>query len=131
MPTLDDCLSLISSAKASTREPESAYALRTRLKRTLLGAGQLAAEYAGVVGPLMPEDVQRVHIENQTLSEILSVCVSLLGKTRALCQPSEALDSRWRLGWVGVCQDLDLLEKQLLSLKSPKGLALNATGPSI
>jgi|GEM_PF-1747571 len=122
MPTLDDCLVLISCAKASAKEPESAYALRTRLKRTLLSTGQMAAECAGIAEPLMPEDVQRMHIENPKLSEILRICVSLLGKSRALCQPSEALDSRWRLGWVGVCQDLDLLEIQLLSLKGPNSL---------
>lgn len=129
MPTLDDCLALISCARASAKEPESAYALRTRLKRTLLSAGQLVAEYAGVAGPLMPEDVQQVHIENQELSEILTICASLLGTSRALCQPSEALDSRWRSGWIAVCQDLDLLEQRLLSLRTSQRLGLNTTTP--
>lgn len=116
MPTLHDCLGLIASAKASAREPESAYVLRTRLKRSLLGAGQLAAAYAGVAGPLMPEDVERMRVDDPASSEILRICASLLGKTRSLCQPSEALDSRWRSGWAAVCEDLDLLERTLLSL---------------
>lgn len=121
MPTLDDCLGLIASAKASAREPESAYVLRTRLKRTLLGVGQLAAEYAGVAGPLMPDDIQRISTKHPLSSKILRTCVSLLGKTRALCQPSEALDSRWRSGWQAVCEDLDMLEHTLMSLKSQTG----------
>lgn len=120
MPTLHDCLDLIASAKASARDPESAYVLRTRLKRSLLGAGQLAAEYAGVIGPLMPEDIERIKVDCPASSEILRVCASLFGKTRTLCQPSEALDSRWRSGWTAVRQDLDLLEQSLLSLKTER-----------
>jgi hypothetical protein len=118
MPTLDDCLGLIASAKASAREPESAYVLRTRLKRTLLSVGQLAAEYAGVAAPLMPDDIERISTEHPLSSKVLRTCASLLGKTRALCQPSEALDSRWRSGWQAVCEDLDVLECTLMSLKT-------------
>lgn len=125
MPTLDDCLHLIASARVAAREPESAYVLRTRLKRTLLAVGQLASECAGVGGPLMPEDVERMSIDSPAFSEILSVCASLLAKTRVLCQPSEALDSRWRMGWIVVSQDLDFLESRLLSLeRHTKGSAL-------
>jgi hypothetical protein len=116
MPTLLSCLQLIESARASAREPESAYVLRTRLKRSLLGVGQLAAKRAGVAGPVMPEDIGRMSLRDPASSHVLSICVSLLAKTRSLCQPSEALDSRWRLGWVAVHEDLDRLERSLLSL---------------
>ncbi len=116
MPTLHSCLRLIESAKASAMEPESAYVLRTRLKRSLLGASQLAARRAGVAGPVMPEDIERIDLGSPECSEVLRVCVSLLAKTRSLCQPSEALDSRWRSGWSDVCRDLELLEHALLSL---------------
>jgi hypothetical protein len=121
MPTLRNCLRLIGSAKASAREPESAYVLRTRLKRSLLGASQLAATCAGVAGPLMPEDIDRMSLRDPASSEVLRVCVSLLSKTRSLCQPSEALDARWRSGWAAVHQDLDLLERTLLSLGADRG----------
>lgn len=117
MTTLRDCLRLIASAKASAKEPESAYVLRTRLKRSLLSAGQLAATRAGVAAPLMPEDIERISLNDWASSEILKICASLLAKTRSLCQPSEALDSRWRSGWATVCQELDSLERALLSLR--------------
>jgi hypothetical protein len=116
MPTLHDCLQLIESARASASEPGSAYVLRTRLKRSLLGASQLAALYAGAVPPLMPNDINRLVVRDPVSSEVLRNCVSLLANTRSLCQPSEALDDRWRAGWVTVCQDLDRLEKSLLTL---------------
>lgn len=118
MPTPNECLDLVKAAKASAEDPETAYVLRTRLKRSLLAAGQLAAELAGVQGPLMPEDIGRLIIKDQRSSEIVKICSSLIGKTRSLCQPSEALDSRWRSGWTAVHQDLHLLEKALLTLAS-------------
>lgn len=118
MPTLQNCLRLIAEAKASARAPESAYVLRARLKRSLLGASQLAAVYAGVTEPSMPEDIERLSPQEPAAAEILRICVSLLAGTRSLCQPSEALDSRWRSGWADMCQNLDLLEHTLLSLRT-------------
>ena len=113
MTTLHDCLGLIASTRAATTQPESAYAARARLKRSVLGAGQLAAARAGVAGPMMPEDIVRMRVQDPELAEILQVCSSLLAKARSLCQPSEALDTRWRLGWSAVCDDLELLERLL------------------
>lgn len=113
MPTLHDCLRLIASTRAVAEDPESAYASRARLKRSLLSAGQLAAARAGVPGPMMPEDIVSMHVQDPVSSEILHICVALLSKARSLCQPSEALDSRWRSGWTAVCDDLELLERSL------------------
>ena len=115
MPTLHDCLRLIASTKASVKDPELAYASRARLKRSVLRVCQLAAVRAGVLGPMMPEDITRMRLQDPVLAEILQICTSLLSKARSLCQPSEALDSRWRSGWSAVCDDLELLE---LSLKA-------------
>ena len=117
-PTLRNCLRLIDSAKASARDPESAYVLRTRLKRSILAVSQLAATRVGIAGPLMPEDIAHINLKDPASSEVLRICIALLIKTRTLCQPSEALESRWRSGWVSVCQDLDLLERTLLSLET-------------
>ena len=113
MPMLHDCLRLIASSKASAKDPESAYASRARLKRSVLSVGQLAAARAGVPGPMMPEDIVRMRLQDPVSTEILKICVSLLSKARSLCQPSEALDSRWRSGWSAVCDDLELLERSL------------------
>ena len=113
MPMLHDCLRLIASSKASAKDPESAYASRARLKRSVLSVGQLAAARAGVPSPMMPEDIARMRLQDPVSTEILKICVSLLSKARSLCQPSEALDSRWRSGWSAVCEDLELLERSL------------------
>lgn len=117
MTTIADCLQLVRSAKASAQDPESAYVLRTRLKRSLLGVSQLTADYAGITGPLMPDDIDRMRrSENPIAAQILQVAVSLLAKTRKLCQPSEALDWRWRTAWPAVEDDLIRLELLLESL---------------
>ena len=117
MPTLNSCLRMIYLARAAAQEPESAYVLRTRLKRSVLSAGQLAAAYAGIDEPVMPEDISHVDGVAPECSDVLRLCLSLLSKARTLCQPSEALDSRWRSGWSDVRNDLDALERALLSLE--------------
>ena len=62
---------------------------------------------------MMPEDIVGMRVQDPVSTEILQACTSLLAKARSLCQPSEALDSRWRLGWSAVCDDLELLERLL------------------
>ena len=120
MPTLRDCLHLIAVAKSSTADPESAYALRARLKRSLLAVGQLVSARIGVRAPLMPDDVARVPSGDASSAEALRICVSLLAKTRKLCQPSEALDSRWRSGCAEVQLELDSLERALRALQADR-----------
>lgn len=113
MPMLHNCLCLIAYSKASAKDPESAYASRARLKRSVLSVGQLVAAREGVPDPIMPEDIAYMRLQDPVSTEILKICVSLLSKARSLCQPSEALDSRWRSGWSAVCDDLELLERSL------------------
>ena len=120
MPTLPECLSLIESVKKSAADPESAYVIRTRLKRALLGAAHMAAEREGIRVPLMPEDINRLSATSKESAEILRLCVSLLVKTRSLCQPSEALDSRWKSGWEAMRGDLESLERALTSAREPE-----------
>lgn len=115
MPTLNDCLRLIRLTKESSTDPDSAYASRTRLKRSVVSVGQLAAARVGIPGPVMPEDVKELHVKDPVCAEILHICISLMSKAQTLCQPSEALDSRWRSGWNAVCSDLDVLERALIS----------------
>ena len=61
----------------------------------------------------MPEDIAHMRLQDPVAAEVLQICISLLSKARSLCQPSEALDSRWRSGWNSVCGDLELLERSL------------------
>lgn len=117
MPTLRDCLRLLDEVRAAARDPESAYVVRTRLKRSLLAIAQLVAAQAGTTLPSMPDDIQGLRIDNPKGAELLRLCESVLVRTRSLCQPSEALDSRWRVGWLSVNEDLQRLE---VALRMPK-----------
>lgn len=117
MPQLHECLRLIALARESSREPESAYVLRARLKRSIVGAAQLAAARAGGSGPSMPSDIIEMRSHDSASAEILRLCDTLLANTRGLCQPSEALDARWRLGWSVIQGDLDRLERRLRALE--------------
>lgn len=123
MPTPRDCLDLVADARASAVDPESAYVLRTRLKRSVMGVAQLAAARAGVPGPLMPDDIHRLTVDDPASAELVRLSASLLVKTRSLCQPSEALDSRWRSGWSTVRQDLERLEQALEAMSDEAGSA--------
>ena len=118
MPTLGDCLHLIAAAQSSAADPESAYALRARLKRCLLAAGQMVAARIGARPPLMPDDLSCIPLDDASSAEALRVCMSLLAKARMLCQPSEALDSRWRSGCAEVQHELDSLERTLRGLQA-------------
>jgi len=118
MPTLSDCLELVASARKSARDPESAYVLRTRLNRSLLAVARLAASQAGVARPIMPDDIATLAAEDPWASQTLRICASLVAKTHSLCQPSEALDSRWRSGWPAIDDDLRLLEVSLQAMEA-------------
>ena len=115
MPTLNDCLRLIRLTKESSTDLDSAYASRTRLKRSVVSVGQLAAARVGIPGPVMPEDVNDLQVKDPVCAEILHICTSLMSKAKTLCQPSEALDTRWRSGWNAVCYELDVLERALIA----------------
>src|SRR5688572_2920236 len=98
MPTQTECLRLTAIAKASAADPETAYVLRTRLKRVIMAAAELACAHVGVQEPVMPEDIHQIRIAEPKWADIVRLCSALLLKTRTLCQPSEALDSRWKAG---------------------------------
>ena len=116
MPTPHECLRMIAAAKACASDPESAYVLRTRLKRSLIATAQVVALRAGVSESIMPEDIARMKVEDSGSAAVLERCATLLLKTHSLCQPSEALDLRWRTGWAAVQADLSLLEEALKPL---------------
>ena len=113
-----DCLSLIAKVRSNVAEPESAYLLRTRIKRTILSAARLAAEQLGTEAPLLPEAVESPPLSSGKPGAVLTSCNRLIARTRQLCQPSEALDSRWRQGWHEVLEELATLEKSLTDMPS-------------
>lgn len=118
MHSKEDCLKLIAKVKANIAEPESAYLLRTRIKRSILSATRLAAEELGIEVPVLPEATDLGILSAGKAGEVLASCNRLIAGTRQLCQPSEALDSRWRQGWHEVLEELATLEKSLTEMPS-------------
>ena len=118
MHSKEDCLSLIAKVRSNVAEPESAYLLRTRVKRSILSAARLAAEHLGAELPLLPEAMESPATSAGNPGVVLASCNRLIVRTRELCQPSEALDSRWRQGWQEVLEELDTLEGALAEMSS-------------
>jgi hypothetical protein len=114
MHSKKECLQLIKAVQDVADDPESAYLLRTRLKRVLLSVSRLAAYHSGIKQPelpgMMPLPTEATHRSHK----LIDTCNHLFAKTRKLCQPSEALDTRWNYGWVSVLRDLKILEQQLI-----------------
>ncbi len=113
-----DCLSLIAKVRSDVAEPESAYLLRTRIKRSILSAARLAAEQLGTEAPVLPEAIDSPIVSAGKPGAVLASCNRLIARTRGLCQPSEALDSRWRQGWHEVLDELATLERTLTEMPS-------------
>jgi hypothetical protein len=120
MHSKEDCLRLIEKVRSDFGRPESAYLLRTRIKRSVLSATRLAAEQLGTEMPVLPEPTDTDSRLNSAgkAGAVLASCNRLIASTRQLCQPSEALDSRWRQGWNEVLNELATLERSLTEMPS-------------
>lgn len=114
MHTKNECLQLIKSVRDIASDPYSAYLLRTRVKRALLSISRLAAYHAGVETPMLPGTMSLPDQAPLRSRNLISSCNYLLSSTRKLCQPSEALDTRWNEGWATVIEELTHIEKQLM-----------------
>jgi hypothetical protein len=116
MPTKLECLDLIRAARASAADPESAYVLRHRLLRIVLAAGSLVADRAGCPAPATPQEIEGLAVEHALGAAVVSAANGVMSMTRQLCQPSEALDDRWRSGWAAMVPALDALEASVSRL---------------
>ena len=114
MHTKKECLELIKAVRDIASDPDSAYLLRTRVKRALLSIGRLAAYHAGVEAPRLPGTMSLPDQAPLRSRNLIVSCNCLLSSTMKLCQPSEALDTRWNEGWASVIAELAHIEKQLM-----------------
>ena len=114
MHTKKECLQLIKAVRDIASDPDSAYLLRTRVKRTLLSISRLAAYHASVEMPMLPETMSLPVQAPLSSRNLIASCNGLLSSARKLCQPSEALDTRWNEGWATVIAELAHIEKQLM-----------------
>ena len=115
MHTNYQTLKLIAEVK-NTIDPESAYLLRSRLARVALSAARSAARRAGSDVPVLPNHVRPTSNAETPAERVLGAAQRVIETTRTLCQPSEALDSRWQEGWAEALDELASLEAAVLDL---------------
>lgn len=114
MTSRKECLALIAQTLNSAPNPESAYVLRARLHRSLLLIGRWAAGELNCELPVFPDDLKRLSVNDTEASRIVMLCNDVLAQSKTLCQPSEALEDRWKNGWNKVAVNLMALERALL-----------------
>jgi hypothetical protein len=122
------CLKQLEAVRQAADDTDAAYLMRTRLRRALLTTARHVAEVDGAYAPEMP-GIYEVRPDMSTLSiELVETCNRIYADSEALCQPSEALDMRWKNGWRAIQSDLAKLEA-LLRLEDAQerpGLAMSS-----
>jgi hypothetical protein len=96
MTTQEYCRKLLDEVERAGRDPELAYLVRTRLRRAVVA---LERGRCGGTGGLLAH----------APSEVRHRVSSLGARVTSLCQPSEALDVRWKREWGSVLGDVEHL----------------------
>jgi len=111
MVTREQCIRQLEAAAAAAQDPQSAYQVRTRLKRALLSTVRRVAQLHGLEEPALPGIYTLSPSSAATSSsrKVLELCNELHAQVARLCQPSEALDTRWTDGWQDTVKGLDRL----------------------
>src|SRR6266550_2498767 len=102
MDTTLKFLSTLESVHQAADRPETAYLIRTRLKRTLLDCTRMAASSCGLPAPDMLLPWQPPITCAPLLASIAKKCDQIRTESVHLCQPSEALDIRWQESWASL-----------------------------
>jgi hypothetical protein len=97
----------------SAGDTEAAYLVRTRLRRVLLSAVRHVAELEGASAPELPGCFVLPPDCTARSQALIEICNRLYRDSEVLCQPSEALDVRWRDGWQALSVDLARLRALL------------------
>jgi hypothetical protein len=107
------CHARIEQVRALAREPDLAYAARTRLQRAVLACIRLAAREKGLPEPEYPGRYEVDGSDRVELQAFCRTCNLILDRSKFVGQPSEPLDDRWRDAWGEVLELLDELEARL------------------
>jgi len=97
MTTQHYCLKLLDEVEAAGRDARLAYLVRTRLRRALVGLERGRRDQSAG-GMLVDAPAELQHLAKDLAARVVS-----------LCQPSEALDVRWKREWSGVLLDVRYL----------------------
>jgi hypothetical protein len=118
MGTIEDCRRQVDQVRRASVSTEAAYLARTRLKRTVLSCSRLISRRCGLPQPTLPGFLSVPSDSSHRVHKIADCCNRLVESAGVLCQPSEPLDSRWRIGWDGIRKDLDELDNLLATEES-------------
>jgi hypothetical protein len=89
---------LLEAVEDAGRDPDLAYLARTRLRRALVALERGRVDAPGGLVVDAP-------------CEIRELVSDLAMKVVSLCQPSEALDVRWKRDWTSVMDDVGRLRR--------------------
>ena len=118
MITIEHCLQEIAKVRDVAHGIETAYVARSRIGRLTLALARIVTKQAGMCIPDRPGPIVVPDHVPHTVLELANICNNLLETSRALCQPSEPLDNRWREGWSTLLNQLDELEIALRNMGS-------------
>src|SRR5262245_15459141 len=81
MRTKAECLRLIEMVREAGHDPESAYLVRTRFRRALLGSARFATVVAGANGPDFPGSYAIPEGASPGTAKVLSLCSHINERT--------------------------------------------------
>lgn len=109
------CIDLIAQVLADATTDETAYVLRTRLRRTIIAAVGAVGREAGITVGDLP-CAQDLEGSTHPLAATTRPLIATLEELSAqVLQPSEALDGRWRRDWQSIAAYLRQLQDALLA----------------
>jgi hypothetical protein len=103
----------LQALRIAAEDLQSAYLVRTRLRRALLSVARDLARRESLPEPDMPGVyVIPDHASPQAL-RLAELITDIYQASDRMCQPSESLDARWRADWAELSEKLDELERVL------------------
>ncbi len=116
MSTRAECLRLVQMVREAGDDPESAYLVRTRLRRALLASARFASLASEFSVPALPGDYSIPRDASPAAAKVIHLCSQIHARTLRLCQPSEAFDARWKRDWGKHLMDLKRLEEAVSTM---------------
>jgi hypothetical protein len=107
------CLERIAAVRSSASDPETAYLIRLRIKRAILTCQRAIAKECGVAAPVHPGYLLLGDRGSVHQQKVAALSNEVFGQAEKLCQPSEALDARWKAGWSSLSETLEALEQAI------------------
>lgn len=99
--------------QTAAQDLESAYLVRTRLRRALLNVAREVAHREGLPEPEMPGVFVVPDDASPEARRLAALVTDIYQASDRMCQPSESLDARWRADWIELSQKLDEFERAL------------------